>query len=69
MTVNSLLYSDYETVVDFLILDMFKVEILDDVVRVSTTQYEKEYDFVPDLGYKVEAKRDGSKLVLRKVKK
>ena len=69
MTVNSLLYSDYETVVDFLILDMFKVEILDDIIRVSTTQYEKEYDFIPDSDYKVEVKRDGSKLVLRKVKK
>lgn len=68
MTVNTLLYSDYETEVDFIILDMFKVEILDDKVRVSTTEHEKEYDFILDSKFKIGMERSENRLILRKVK-
>ncbi len=69
LTVNSMLYSDYDVEVKFRINSLFKIDILDDKVKVSTNNFEKEYDFIPDKNFKIDYKRDGNDLILKKVKK
>lgn len=69
LTINSMLYTDYDAEVEFRINSLFKIDILDDKVKVSVLDAVREYSYIPDGKFKIESEREGNKLVLRKVKK
>lgn len=69
LTINSMFYSDYNPEVTFIIPPDFKINILDNKVKVSIFYTEGEYDYIPDNNFKINSSRESDKLILRKVKK
>ena len=69
LTINSMFYSDYSVEVNFDIPKEFKIEILGDKVKVGFLDIEDEYYYIPDNNFKIDYKREGGKLILKRVKK
>lgn len=67
LTINSMLYHDYDVVVELNIPSVFKVEVLENKVTVSISETKDEYEFIPDNKFKVNILRGKDKLILRKV--